>query len=146
MFAESIHTAPSSCKVKAGTVVPLRLAPSGFPALAPWGVCACGLSREVCLRKVFLLDAIFFGAHLLEPPRPAPFPEHMSTLEVQLERSGGFLQTAASCVGNPGRLYISLRWFWPRWELLCECADTDCWNVYYLSSIFSYHFLQTYFK
>lgn len=86
MFAESIHTAPSSCKVKAGTVVPLRLAPSGFPALAPWGVCACGLSREVCLRKVFLLDAIFFGAHLLEPPRPAPFPEHMSTLEVQLER------------------------------------------------------------
>jgi len=82
-----------------------------------------------------------FGARLLEPLDPAPSAEHPRTLEVQLERSGAFLQTAARGAGNPGRPYISPCLSWPRWELLCERADRDYQHVYYLYSIFSYHFL-----
>lgn len=111
-----MHTAPSSCELKAGTVVPpLNLVPpqsfkidtEWFPGIgALRHLCLWCWPEGLCLRNIFLLDGISVAVHLLEPPHPAPFTEHMKTLELQLERFGAFLHTAASCVGNPGKPFI----------------------------------------
>lgn len=122
-------------------LTPPRLTTSNLPALAPWGICACGAGQKVYVWERSFSCMQSSGACLLEPPHPAPFTEHAMTLEVQLGRCGAFLQTAASCVGSHGRPYITLCWFWPRWDLPCEYADSDYQSVCYLYSIFSYHFL-----